>query len=171
MAKVLQDIRVHELAKELCLSSKGLVTRLQAIGITVRGHMSVVPGSMDRLVRSKMPKPSAEQAAKHQAELEKRAQRSEQRRTQRRKVAAKKKAEAAAGEAAADDGDDDDLGGLGDDDGDTDIDLSPDDDDDSGGDDDDDLDALLAGFDDDEEAGGDDDDEMDSELADLLKDL
>ena len=93
MAKVLLDIRVHELAKELCLSSKDLVTRLQAIGITVRGHMSVVPGSMARLVRSKMPKPSAEQAAKHQAELEKRAQRSEQRRTQRRKVAAKKKAE------------------------------------------------------------------------------
>ena len=49
MAKTAQEVRVHELAKELCIPSKELVERLKKMGMPVKGHMSVLPALVNVL--------------------------------------------------------------------------------------------------------------------------
>lgn len=50
MGVVVLSIRVHELAKELNLSSKDVMTKLENMGIEIKNHLSAVEkGDADRL--------------------------------------------------------------------------------------------------------------------------
>ncbi len=56
-------IRIHELAKELDISSKDIITRLATLGVEVKNHMSTVePEDIDRLKSTLRVKPQTENA-------------------------------------------------------------------------------------------------------------
>ena len=63
-------MRVHELAKELEVSSKDLLAKLRELGVEAKSHMSALDDSAVALVRSGskpealMPSPTAALAAK-----------------------------------------------------------------------------------------------------------
>ena len=50
-------LRVHELAKELKLTSKELIDKLNALKIDAKSHMSVLPENSIKVVRASLIKP------------------------------------------------------------------------------------------------------------------
>lgn len=56
-------MRVHELAKELGMTSKDLIARIQELGGEVKNHMSIVDASLLQLIQGKLKKASAKPAA------------------------------------------------------------------------------------------------------------
>jgi len=83
-------IRVFELARDLCISSKDLMEKCRAAGFEVKGHMSVFDDHQARLVTAMFPPPSAEEIAEREAAEEEKKRKAAERRAAR---AAKKKAE------------------------------------------------------------------------------
>ncbi|MGQ9663340.1 MAG: translation initiation factor IF-2 N-terminal domain-containing protein, partial [Kiritimatiellia bacterium] len=53
-------MRVHELAKELGVSSKELIERLQQLGLPVKSHMAVIPEDAIARIRSERQQLQAE---------------------------------------------------------------------------------------------------------------
>jgi len=94
-------IRVFELARELCISSKVLMEKCSAAGFEVKGHMSVFDDHQARLVRAMFPPPSPEEVAKQEAaEAEKKRKAAERRKAKAAKKAAEEEAARQAEEEA-----------------------------------------------------------------------
>ncbi|MEM5819015.1 MAG: translation initiation factor IF-2 N-terminal domain-containing protein, partial [Desulfitobacterium hafniense] len=57
------SIRVHELAKELNLSSKEVMSRLESIGVDVKNHLSAVEDQDANRLRTRIQKPQGKEQA------------------------------------------------------------------------------------------------------------